>query len=182
MRKLVLKMSMSLDGFVSGPNGELDWLPDDDDPGATEWTMESLRETDLHLVGAHTYGDMAQYWPVSTGPFAESMNTVPKVVFSRSGKFERGDWVEPQILADLRDDIMRLKQQPGKVLLAHGGAMLAQELVASELIDEYRLLVHPVAIGDGKPLFPQLKSPRNLRLVRSIPFASGSIAIVYRPT
>ena len=179
MRELVIKMSISLDGFVCGPKGELDWIPDEDDASSEEWTLESLRETALHVVGANTYGEMANYWPTSDGAFAESMNSIPKVVFSRSGQFKRGSWGEPQVATDLRD-IQQLKRQGTGVLLAHGGAMFAQELVAAGLVDEYRLLVHPVAIGNGKPLFSRVASPLNLRLVRSITFDSGAIACVYR--
>ena len=180
MRKLVLKMSMTLDGFVCGPNGELDW-PDVDDARATAWTMESLRETDFHVVGARTYAEMAAYWPTSDGPFAESMNTVPKIVFSRSGKVERSGFKdEPRIAMDLRGEIVRLKREEGNVLLAHGGATFAQELVASGLVDEFRLLVHPIAIGTGKALFSKVSSMQTLQLVRAIPFENGAIAQIYR--
>jgi dihydrofolate reductase len=82
---------------------------------------------------------------------------------------------------DLVDEVLRLKQQPGNFILAHGGARFAQSLVASGLVDEYRLGIHPVVLGRGQPLFSALPSPVDLRLISTAPFASGAMAAVYQP-
>ncbi len=212
MRKLVLKMSVSADGFVGGPNGEIDWIFKSGDEEATKWTVESIWSAGAHLMGRRTYHDMAAYWPTSTEPFAAPMNEIPKIVFSRRGIARPGaestttalknaraqhdggppktcptqavedSWLNPTVLAgDLADEIARLKAQPGRDLLAHGGASFAQSLVQLGLVDEFRLLVHPVALGRGLPLFGTLTKPLDLRLVSTNRFGSGTMAHVYQP-
>lgn len=83
MSKLVLLMQVSVDGFVAGPNGELDWIFKTMDSGATAWIVERLWKAGVHIMGSHTYQDMAAYWPSSTEPFAAPMNEIPKIVFSQ---------------------------------------------------------------------------------------------------
>jgi dihydrofolate reductase len=206
MRELVLKMSMSLDGFVCGPNNEADWIFASSGPDSTAWTMETLHEAGLHIMGAHTFVDMKAWWPTSSEVYAVPMNEIPKAVFSRSGlanakttltleDARRADtgtqgkraphaqtWDQAQIVTgDMAEGIKRLKSQDGKLILAHGGAGFAQSLIATGLIDEYRLLVHPVAVGQGKPIFRKLHKPLRLKLRETKSFASGAIAQVYRP-
>jgi dihydrofolate reductase len=211
MRKLVLKMSISVDGFVGGPNGEIDWIFRNSDEEGTKWTVENISSVGAHLMGSRTYHDMAAYWPTSTEAFAPPMNEIPKIVFSRRGiarpsaastttalknaraQYEGGppqarpsqavedSWLRPTVLTgDLADEIARLKAQPGRDLLAHGGASFAQSLVQLGLVDEFRLLVHPVALGRGLPLFGTLAKPLDLRLVSTKRFAGGTMAHVYQ--
>ncbi len=214
MRPLVLKMSMSLDGFVGGPNGEIDWVFRTSSGDGREWVVDTIRNAGTHIMGSRTYYDMAAFWPYSDMPFAPPMNDIPKVIFSRNGvkdgtqvgrttralsdaeKDRIGDsprvtptaavmqsWAEPTVArGDLAEEVARLKNQPGKFILAHGGARFAQSLVASALIDEYRLVIHPVALGTGLPLFSGLRSPVDLQLISATPFASGVVATVYKPT
>lgn len=209
-RKLVLKMSVSLDGFVAGPNGEVDWIfrtSGGDD--STAWVLDTLRGAGVHIMGSRSYHDMAAFWPYSDMPIAAPMNDIPKVIFSRTGlkniqvdptpalaeakarNVQRHgvtpttavlqSWAEPTVArGDLAEEILRLKAQPGDYILAHGGARFAQSLVASGLIDEYRLGIHPVVLGQGQPLFSALRSPIDLRLVSMTPFASGAVAAVYQ--
>src|SRR6185436_9357308 len=99
MRQLILKMSVSVDGFVGGPNGEIDWIFKRYDAGATAWTMETLWKAGVHIMGSRTFRDMAAYWPTSTEPYAAQMNEIPKVVFSRSGQLPSAT---TQALADAR--------------------------------------------------------------------------------
>lgn len=211
MRKLILKMSVSVDGFVAGPNGELDWIFESMDDSTAAWTLETLWQAGVHIMGSRTYYDMASYWPSSTEPFAAPMNEIPKVVFSRRGFVERprpelttvglqsasrarpvhrsapsalmeAAWAGAKVASgDMAEEIARLKAQPGKDILAHGGARFAQSLVQTGLIDEYRLLVHPAALGAGLPLFSALPSSLRLRLVRATAFGSGAVAQVYQP-
>jgi dihydrofolate reductase len=91
-------------------------------------------------------------------------------------------WAEPTVArGDLAEEVVRLKQQPGNFILAHGGAGFARSLVASGLIDEYRLVIHPVVLGRGQPLFSGLHRPVDLRLISATPFGSGVVAAVYHP-
>lgn len=208
MRKVILKMSISIDGFVGGPKGEIDWLFRSMDDEATAWTVEALWQAGAHIMGSRTFRDMAAYWPTSTEPFAAPMNQIPKIVFSTRGwpadghgsttraledaraQAPRGhdgagagleSWSTARVaLGDLTAEIGRLKEEPGKDVLAHGGASFAQSLVQRGLVDEYRLLVHPVALGRGLPLFSRLPAPLDLDLVEARPFRGGAVGKTYR--
>lgn len=180
MRKLILKLDCSLDGFIGGPDGQTDWLfPGFDDEHA-DWLVPRLREAGAHLMGSATYRGMAAHWPTSAEPYAAPMNQIPKIVFSRSLK--QTPWGESTIVAgDLLPEIARMKHESGKPLLAHGGARFAQALIHSGLIDEYWLIIHPVALGQGLRLFPETESPIRLRLVSETAFKTGVIATVFQP-
>jgi len=191
MRKLVLKMSVSLDGFVSGPNGEADWIHRTGGDDTLEWLVDTLRQAGIHAVGRRSFHTMAAFYPSSVLPFAAPMNEIPKIVFTRKGLdmpvaqaaagSEKGSWANPFVAdGDLAEDIARLKAQPGKPILAHGGADFAQALAAQGLVDEYRLMVHPVALGKGIPLFSSLSRPLDLHLASTETFRSGAVAMVYR--
>lgn len=88
MRKLILKMHVSIDGFVAGPNGEADWIFKSQDEGVTAWLLDTLQQAGAHIMGSRTFHDMAAYWPTSPGPLAAPMNEIPKVVFSKKGIIE----------------------------------------------------------------------------------------------
>ncbi len=205
MRRLVLKMSMSLDGYVGGPTGEIDWIMRTLDRDATAWIEQTLWQAGAHVVGRRTYADMIGYWPTSTDPLAAPMNAIPKIVFSRSGSLAlepttalsnatdaqhqagldttrpAAGWDDTRVLgADLAADIEALKAEPGKDLIAHGGASFAQALVHHELIDEYRVVVHPVVLGSGLALFDGAR-PSDLTLVDATTFPSGIQGLVYQP-
>ncbi len=180
MRKLNLKMEVSLDGFVGGPNGEVDWLFPDFDAEHAEWVVARLRSAGAHLMGSVTYRDMAAHWPRSDEPYAAPMNEIPKVVFSRT--LTRGDWSETRIVAgDLAAEIERLKREQGGDLLAHGGARFARALLGDRLVDELWLIVHPVAIGNGLGLFSALAAPTRFEVVSGTSFRSGTRAMVLHP-
>ncbi len=123
---------------------------------------------------------MAVAWPGSDGPIAGAMNEIPKVVFSRT--LTTADWAESTIASGpLSEEIARLEQEPGADLMAHGGATLARALNREGLVDEYRLMVQPAALGAGMPIFDDLPASLHLELVESRPFATGAIESVYRP-
>jgi dihydrofolate reductase len=180
MRPVVLQMGVTLDGFVHGDKGYEDWgLPPEDD-GVVAWKAASLREAGTHIMGRVTYEDMASVWPSATGVYAEVMNEIPKVVFSKT--LTRADWAESRIAGgDLAEDIERLKQEPGGVILAHGGATFVDALIRDNLIDEYRLVIHPVVIGHGTSLFSALSTPLRLNLIDARTFPGGTAIHVYRP-
>ena len=180
MRKLILKMSVSIDGFVGGPKNEADWIFVSMDEGAVEWTMNSIWQAGVHIMGSRTFHDMASYWPSSNEVYAAPMNEIPKVVFSRT--LERADWPETRIArGDLRDEIEKLKREPGNDLIAYGGARLDQSLTRLGLVDEYRLMIQPAALGDGLPLFKDLPEPLQLELVEAETYSGGLAIHVYRP-
>ena len=119
---------------------------------------------------------MAEHWPDSTEPYAPPMNEIPKVVFSKT--LESADWADSTIdSGDLADGIARLRAEPGKDILVHGGAGFAQSLSRERLIDEYRLIVHPIALGAGRPLFG---GPVDLELVSARSFPKGAAGLLYR--
>jgi dihydrofolate reductase len=180
MRPVVLQVGVTLDGFVHGAKGYEDWgLPPEDDE-VVAWKVASLREAGTHIMGRATYEAMATVWPKSTGVYADVMNEIPKVVFS--GTLTRADWPETRIAGgDLTEDIERLKREPGGVILAHGGATFVDALIREQLIDEYRLVIHPVVIGHGTGLFSALREPLRLHLADARTFPSGTAVHVYRP-
>jgi dihydrofolate reductase len=185
-RKLILQMGISLDGFVAVPseNGLTpvmeggSGLPPED-PELTRTKVAWAWEAGAHVMGRVTYEEMASYWPSSTHDYAAPMNEIPKVVFSKS--IERADWPESQIArGDLAEEIAILKGSAGKDIIAWGGAAFAQSLARLGLIDEYRLVTHPVAVAKGEPLFKDLSSPARLRLVETRTFTSAAVH-VYEP-
>lgn len=209
MRELILGMSMSLDGFVSGPMGEAEWIFSGDQE-AIAWKVENAWNASLHIMGSRTFQGMATFWPTSTMVFAPPMNQIPKAVFSKSGpailkadvatkgprdaQTQAGDtqtgqlqpgaesWAEAYVASgDLAEEITKLKAKDGKPIFAHGGATFARSLIAQNLIDEYVLLVYPIALGKGLSIFSDLPAPRPLKLVSSKGFPRGSVAQIYRP-
>jgi len=180
MRLVVLQMGVTLDGFVHGARGYEDWAlpPEEDDVVA--WKVASLREAGTHIMGRTTYEAMASVWPTTTGVYADVMNEIPKVVFSRT--LTRADWPESRIAGgELAGDIDRLKREPGGVIVTHGGATFIDALIRESLIDEYRLVIHPVAIGHGTSLFRGLREPLRLDLIEARTFPSGTVIHTYRP-
>lgn len=207
MRELILGMSVSLDGFVSGPEGDAKWIFSGDQE-AIAWKVENAWNASLHIMGSRTFQGMASFWPTATGVFAPPMNQIPKAVFSRQGPailkaaapakelraVQAGDthtgqlqpgaesWTEAYVASgDLAHEIIKLKAIDGKPIVAHGGAAFARSLIAENLVDEYVLLVYPIALGRGVPIFSDLPAPRPLELVRSKTFPLGAVAQIYRP-
>jgi len=184
-------MSITLDGFVCGPNNEMNWMTRSMSDEGAEWTLDKISNAGLHIMGSTTFKSMRAYWPSSGLPFAEPMNKIPKAVFTQKGAIELTgiddtsgnlqSWNDACIATgDLAEEIKRLKAQPGKYILAHGGAGFAQSLIATGLVDEYQLAVHPVVLGSGKPIFTKLHEPLYLTLLEDKTFSSGTRACVYR--
>ncbi|QNK02220.1 dihydrofolate reductase family protein [Dyella telluris] len=201
MRELILKMSISIDGFVATPDGGGQWMMASRDEKAAEWSAAAISEASLHIMGSRTFRVMAGYWPTASSVFAPPMNQIPKAVFSKQGASilqeisataatAAGDappaadsWAQAKVASgDLGEEIARLKAGHGKAIIAHGGASFARSLVALGVVDQYVLLVHPVALGQGLPLFIELPAPRAFELVSSTRFPRGTVAQIYRPT
>ena len=193
MRQLILKMSMSLDGFVSDLEGTNTWMFGSD-PEAQAWSVEVTWNASLHIMGSRSFAAMAPFWPTSTMEFAPPMNQIPKAVFSRQGSAvlkaasaSKGvagaqSWAEAYVAGgELTGEIAKLKAGDGKPILAHGGVSFARSLVAAGLIDQFVLAVHPIALGKGLRLFSELVAPMRLSLVSSRAFPGGAMAQIYRP-
>ncbi|SHG43993.1 Dihydrofolate reductase [Chryseolinea serpens] len=191
MRKLIVKMSMSLDGFVSDVNGKNDWIFKTGDEQSRDWSVDQIREASLLIMGRTSFEIMSPYWPTATGPFAAPMNTIPKAVFTKNGfagiphsseqSPAAASWSDARIFdGDLAEEIRKLKAEPGKPIVALGGARFIQSLIATGLIDEFNLAIHPVALGSGLPIFAGLASPLYLKLADVETFPGGTIVHSYR--
>jgi dihydrofolate reductase len=179
MRNLALQMGISIDGYVSGGPGQDigGGGPEHADVGARKLAWVSA--AGAHAMGRVTYEAMAGFWPTATGDYAGPMNEIPKVVFSRS--LTRADWPTTTIAGgDLADEVAALKDQPGGEIIVYGGFTLAQALTRADLVDEYRLVIRPVALGSGEPMFLDLPLERRLELVEATPYPDGTIISIYR--
>lgn len=182
MRKLILSMGLSLDGLVARPGrfGAGGWGLPPGDPALKERKLGWMADVGLHLMGRNTYEEMAGFWPTSDDAYAAPMNEIPKVVFSRT--LDRADWPDSRIArGDLTEEIAALKRESGKDMLAWGGAAFAQSLSRLGLVDEYRLILQPVALGEGLPLFKDLPGPLRLELVDAQTYSTGATLHIYRP-
>ena len=184
MRKLICWMGLSVDGFFEGPNRDIGWHMVDDE--LHSHFNEELGAMGAFLHGRVTYELMAGFWPTadtdpsSTGPmveFARIWRDMPKIVFSRT--LENADWNTTVVREVVAEDVMELKAQPGGDLVL-GGADLAATFIRHDLIDEYRLYVHPIVIGQGKPLFQPSNAKINLRLAETRTFGNGVVLLRYQ--
>ena len=176
MASLVLKMSVSLDGYIAPPDGSSGWEAVGRSLDGASWVLETVSNARVHLVGAATYARWADFWPTAPGPFAKPMNEIQKVVFSNSLK--AADWARTTIVSgDLTEEVTRLKQAHSDgYLLAQGGARFARSLVNTGLIDEYRLVMHPVILGGGERLFT---APLAIETIGVTAFSGGAVAHVF---
>lgn len=185
-----MKMSMSLDGFVSGPNGEIDWIFKTGDEQSKAWALGQTQEAGLIIMGRKSFEGMAPFWINSTDAFAGPMNEIPKAVFTQKGckAFDPGDdrspaaasWANARICdGDLTEEINKLKTEPGKPIAAIGGAGFMRSLIAAGLMDEFRLAIHPVILGTGNPIFNGVQLPVYLKLLEVRSFPGGTVVHTY---
>jgi dihydrofolate reductase len=186
-RRLFVSMIVSLDGYIEGPGRELDWF-EDGDPQFEQYCDEMIDSVGLALYGRRAYELMVQYWPnAEVDPkspadlaFARKMNALPKLVLSRT--LEHATWNNTRILKDrVAETITELKQTPGKPIVAWAGAGLVSTLSRLGLVDEYRLIVHPVLLGRGTPLFQDVEARRRLRLTRTTQLGRSLAVLRYEP-
>jgi dihydrofolate reductase len=186
LRRLYVSMIVSLDGFIEGPGRELDWFQDD--AHFDRYAQEMIDSVGLALYGRRAYELMLSYWPdAERNPrsptdlaFARKMNALPKLVLSRT--LDRAEWNNTRIVKDrVGETIAELKQQPGKPIVAWAGAGLVSTLTRLGLVDEYRLIVHPVLLGRGTPLFQDIEARRQLRLVRTTQLGDQLAVLCYEP-
>lgn len=193
MRKIIAALQVSVDGFIEGPNGELDWAMAEDEETWRE-DFEMLSHVDTFILGRGMYPAYEQYWlavlanPGEILPFsgrvaskneiayARLADKTPHIVISRT--LDNASWKTTRIVRDV-EEIRRLKQQPGKDIHAVGGATLVSSLMNLGLIDELRLLVNPLILGRGKALFKDVEERHALKLVRAKPLNSGKVSLTY---
>ncbi len=187
MRKLILQMQMTIDGFVAGPNGENDWvfLPGKQDPAALQFTIDMAASCDTLLGGRKLAHGFVEHWeniynnqPDSPWhPFAQHMVNHRKIIFSKTETSLPGRNLEVEN-GDLATVVQELKNQPGKDMLVYGGVGFVCSLVSLNLIDEYYFVVNPVAIGSGLSIFTGRKI---MKLESSVAYTNGKVLNKYLP-
>lgn len=193
MRKLIVSMMVSLDGMIAGPDGDQSWFLTDD---VFEREMLGLlRRVDGMLFGRVSYQLLAEYWPIAGTPasgeapggftskereveFTGLMNSIPKIVFSRT--MSRAEWGPATLIKDdAAGEVARMKEQPGKDLVLFAGANLASTFIELDMVDEYRLYIHPIVLSNGISLFKDLSVERRLKLLHAKAFPSGVVLLQY---
>jgi dihydrofolate reductase len=182
-RKVVFFMLTSLDGYFEGPGREIDWHHTDDE--FQEFAIEQVGQADTLLFGRVTYEMMAGYWPtrqaIESDPLvAGMMNLLPKIVYSRS--LQKADWNNTRLVkTNFVEEVTRLKAQLGKDLCILGSSDLAVSLLEAGLLDEIRILLNPIILGAGKPVFQGISGRLPLKLLRTRLFKNGNVLLVYQP-
>jgi dihydrofolate reductase len=184
MRKLIAGMFVTLDGVVQDPGGfgELDrggWALEYFDDAAREAATESLLASDTFLLGRRTFETIEPAWSRNTGPYAEAMHKLPKVVVSRTLQGPL-PWNAEALPGEAAQTVAKLKQEPGGPIVMYGSFTLMRTLLEHKLIDELHIGVHPVVIGAGKRLFDGAL-PEPLRFVAATPSATGVVTLTYAP-
>ena len=188
MRKLKLQVQITVDGYVAGPNGEMDWMNFTQDDALEAYVNALTDSSDTILLGRKMTDGFVNYWTdvVSNQPesgeflFAKKMVDIPKVVFTKT--LTQSVWHNTVVATgDLVDEINVLKNQEGKDIIVYGGATFVSALIKHGLIDEYHLFVNPTAIGTGLSIFGQLDQNLSLTLVNATPFACGEVVLQYQP-
>ena len=192
MSKVILSVMVSLDGLMAGRDGDLEWFRTDDEFESEMFTV--LRSVDAILLGRVAYQLLGDYWPGAAESekqapggftsddrqvsFARMMNTIPKVVYSRT--LERAEWGPVRIVRDdIEGDLARMKRESQKDLVLFAGATIARYFIQRDLFDEYRLMVHPTILGAGQPLFGPEMPRHELKLLRARTFGSGVTLLHY---
>ena len=189
MRKIITTTWVTLDGYIAGPNGEMDWVAENYDDAMAAYENEIASQADTLLLGRVTYQSFAGSWPhVPDNPnasegekaYARALNAMRKIVFSRT--LESVEWNNSTLRKEVvPEEIEQLKQEPGRDMLIYGSASIIQTLINHGLIDEYQVLLHPVILGGGKPLFQNIQHQVKLKLVNTKTHPSGVVVLSYQP-
>ncbi|MBU8919265.1 dihydrofolate reductase family protein [Bacillus sp. FJAT-29953] len=177
-RKIILDLAVTLDGFIEGKNGEIDWCIMDPEMGFNDF----LHQIDTILYGRKSYDLWGQFTPGIEDSDTDKeiwklVHSKEKYVFSRTqkGTGNKAIYINDEIL----EEVIKLKNKPGKDIWLYGGASLITTFINLRLVDEFRLSVHPVILGEGKPLFIDIKQRVNLKLVNTRTFSSGVVQLIY---
>jgi dihydrofolate reductase len=184
MRKIIASIFVSLNGYVVGPNEDISWVTKNFNDEMGKYAANLQSSMGAVLLGRATYQIMVNAWPNTTeetAPGSERMNGVPKVVFSRTlEKVEWGKYNNARLVRNnAAEEIAKLKAQPGGDMVIYGSPTLVQDFTRQGLIDEYQLLLHPIVLPGGKPLFKDNAVP--LRLLRTQSFKNGVVVLYYEP-
>jgi dihydrofolate reductase len=184
MKTLKLQMQVSIDGFVAGPEGQLDWMSIDHDSKALDFINHLTDTSDTIIMGRKMSPGFLEYWEAVVDqkisspeyPFAKKMVDLPKIIFSKTQKTTTGRNARVEN-GNLKEEILKLKNQPGKDIIVYGGAEFVSNLIEQDLIDEYYLFVNPTAIGKGLRIF---KGNVKMKLVDSTSYSSGLVINHYK--
>ena len=182
MRKVASWLFLSLDGVAEAPG---EWQP----PEIFDETMiadlnAQMGAEDAMLLGRVSYQEWAQYWPTSTDePYASHINNLPKYVVSTTlDKVEWGKWAKPTLIkGNLAEEIAKLKAQPGKNIGVGGSPTLVRSLLQADVLDELKLMIHPIVVGSGKRLFPDGGELKKMKLIDSKTTSTGVVIVTYQP-
>jgi dihydrofolate reductase len=184
-RNLVVFMHLSLDGFVAGPNGEMDWIHVDEE--MFDYAARQTQKSDIALYGRITYEMMENYWPTAANqPNASKhdiehstwYNSVSKVIVSKTMQGQKRS--NTTIISDnLYDEIIKLKSQPGKDIVMFGSPSVVHSLLPDNLIDDFWLFINPILLGEGIPLFKNIRHKTKLKLIEATILSSGVMAVNY---
>ena len=189
LRKIIVSMRVTLDGFIAGPHGEMDWMEEFLDEALANYESELQKMVDTTLFGRVTYEGFESYWPkVALDPaspqgmveYAQQLNAMRKIVFSKT--LSRVEWNNSILVKEIvPEEIIKMKQEPGRDMVIHGSASIVRTLTNLGLIDQYQLLVFPVVLGSGKPLFQDILHRVKLSLVSTKTHPSGIMVLTYQP-
>ncbi|MCB0163615.1 MAG: dihydrofolate reductase [Anaerolineae bacterium] len=187
MRKLKLQVQMTVDGYIAGPNGEMDWLVWNWDDELKNYVIDLTAPIDCIVLGRKLAEGFIPHWAsVAANPdspeFAagQKFTDTPKVVFTKT--LDTSAWANTVLAqGDLVDEITKLKNQDGQDIIAYGGATFVADLIKHGLIDEYHLFINPAAIGHGMAIFKELDRKQNLSLVNATSFDCGIVVLHYEP-
>ncbi|WP_291906015.1 dihydrofolate reductase family protein [Chitinophaga sp. CB10] len=182
MRKVVALAFVTLDGFTTGPNGETDWQLHNFNEEIGEYIFESYEDTDLLLLGRYTYQQFAAYWhhQYNKNPEAARMNNTHKIVFSTT--LTEATWHNTRLISsNIVQEVNALKRQRGKNIAIVASAGLIQSFTNLGLIDEYRLLIYPVILSNGRRLLSNIQQTQQLEFIRSRIFSNGVMLAIYQP-
>ena len=186
MRRVILDSLMSLDGYYTDAKSQVDWFEFEDEDMA--WSHDALSVTGTLVFGRQTYEEFSQIFPKMKDPagkgwdpyIPESLNALPKIVFSKTLK--EANWKPVTIVrTDPVKEIARLKQGEGKDIQVVGSGSIVSQVVRAGLVDEFRLRVQPILLGSGRALFPDDAARLKLKLVKAVPFKSGTLGLQYEP-
>jgi dihydrofolate reductase len=187
MGRLIVQEFVTLDGRAAGPEGETDFIPaaTEGDSVVADNQMQFLDTIDTIVLGRRTYEMFAGYWPTATGdiePFANKLNAIPKLVFSKTLEHAPwGEWDEATLSDDPREEIRRRRDGGGKDMVVWGSLTLVESLAEAGLVDEYQLWLLPVVLGGGRPLFAGDTGSFTMRLLEARTSDKGSTLLRYEP-
>ncbi len=185
MRKVKLQMQVSLDGFVAGLNGEMDWMVWNWDEALLNYVKVLTELVDCIVLGRVLAQGFISHWdalaanPETAQDFERKMSNTPKVVFTKT--LENNEWENTTLAkGNLVEEITALKNQSGQDIIAYGGGNFVSNLIKHNLIDEYHLFINPTILGNGMPIFKNLEDKLNLELVESKGFECGIVVLFYK--